>query len=84
MAKCRRCGLKTVLEKEDIDKMLDALYKSGAPAADDAAYNRRIAACMECEKLEYGSTCILCGAVVQVRCRMARGRCPYPGKAKWR
>lgn len=81
MAKCKRCGLKTALDDEDIAKMLDEVtHMKGVTLVADEEYNRRIAFCAECEKLQYGSTCMLCGAVVQVRCRLEKGKCP--GK-KW-
>ena len=81
MAKCKRCGLKTVLDDKDIAKMVDEVtHMKGVTLVDEREYNRRIAFCAECEKLLYGSTCMLCGAVVQVRCRLKKGRCP---SGKW-
>ncbi len=81
MAKCKRCGLKTVLDDKDIAKMVDEVtHMKGVTLVTDEEYNRRLAYCGECEKLQYGSTCMLCGAVVQVRCRIEKGKCPW---GKW-
>lgn len=83
MAKCRRCGLKTALEDEDIAKMVESVKRSGMRLADDAEYARRLAACAQCDRLMYGSTCMVCGAVVQARCLTQRGKCPDPRGARW-
>ena len=84
MAKCKRCGIKTALSEEDINKMVDeVIHMKGIRLVDEDIYNERIAACMQCEKLEYGSTCMLCGWVVQVRAMLRDGKCPYPKNKKW-
>ncbi|MBQ3426712.1 MAG: hypothetical protein IJH37_06140 [Clostridia bacterium] len=82
--KCKRCGLKTVLSEEDIEKMkAEVRAMRGVRLVPDDEYVRRLGVCLSCEKLEYGSTCTLCGCVVQVRAMLRDGRCPYPGKSKW-
>lgn len=55
----------------------------GVRITDSAEYERRMGICSQCGKFEYGSTCGVCGCVMQVRARLADGRCPYPGKSKW-
>lgn len=81
MAKCKRCGLKTALDDKDIAKMVNEVtHMKGVTLVTEEEYNRRISYCAECEKLQYGSTCMLCGAVVQVRCRLENGKCPWK---KW-
>ena len=81
MAKCKRCGLKTVLEESDIQKMVDEVtsMRSVRLVTQDN-YNERFSVCSECEKLMYGSTCAVCGCVMQVRARLADGKCPLK---KW-
>lgn len=84
MAICKRCGLKTILSEEDIQKMVSDVRKMrGTRLVNDDEYNRRLEICRSCEKLEYGSTCALCGCVIQVRAMLHDGRCPYPKKSKW-
>jgi hypothetical protein len=83
-SKCKRCGIKTVLSEADIEKMIaEVRAMRGIRFADDEEYNRRLKICKGCEKLEYGSTCALCGCVMQVRAMLKDGRCPYPKKSKW-
>lgn len=83
MARCKRCSLKTVLSDADVAPMVREVMASGMRLVDEAEYSRRLGICMECEKLAYGTTCMLCGAVVQVRCLTERGKCPFPKKPKW-
>ncbi|MGN0182584.1 MAG: DUF6171 family protein [Candidatus Ornithomonoglobus sp.] len=82
--KCKRCGLKTVLSQEDIARMVNEVRSmKGMRFVEDEEYKRRISICGECEKLEYGSTCALCGCVMQVRAMLADGKCPFPKNRKW-
>lgn len=84
MAKCKRCGLKTALEDEEIGKMVEQVRSmKGVRLVDEDEYARRLGICGECEKLEYGSTCMLCGCVMQVRAMLKDGKCPYPKQRKW-
>ena len=84
MAECKRCGLKTVLSEDDIAKMVSEVRNMrGVKLVDNAEYSRRLDICRGCEKFEYGSTCALCGCVMQVRAMLSDGRCPYPNKSKW-
>lgn len=84
MAKCKRCGLKTELNNNDIKNMITELENSGIALIDDETYKKRLKVCLNCDKLGYGTTCMLCGAVVYARCKMEKGRCPYPQLPKWR
>lgn len=84
MAKCKRCGMKTALDAETIQKMVnDVAAMPGIRLVGEDVYQKRIAVCEGCEKFEYGSTCMLCGCVMQVRARLSGGKCPYPGKSRW-
>ncbi len=81
MAKCKRCAVKTVLDENDIQKMVDEVTgMKGVQLADEAVYEKRFSVCTECEGFMYGSTCSYCGCVMQVRARLSDGRCP---KKKW-
>jgi ribosomal protein S26 len=81
MAKCKRCGLKTVLNEDEINKMVEQVISmKGVRLVDEAVYASRIEICGECDKLEYGSTCMSCGCVMQVRARLRDGKCPLK---KW-
>lgn len=82
--KCKRCGLKTVVSQEEINKMVEQVTNmKGVRLVSDEVYAERFKICTECEKFEYGSTCTLCGCVMQVRARLASGKCPYPKNRKW-
>lgn len=82
--KCKRCGFKTVLDGEEIEKAVgEVRAMRGIETVPDDIYHRRLAVCKVCDKLEYGSTCMLCGCIVHVRALLKDGRCPYPKKTKW-
>ncbi len=84
MAKCKRCEFKTQLSDTDIEKMVnDVRNMPKIRLVNDEEYERRLSVCKACEKFEYGSTCTLCGCVMQVRALLADGKCPYPKNSKW-
>ena len=81
MEKCKRCGMKTVLSENDIQKMVDEVTSmKGIRLADTEVYKARLDICAECEAFMYGSTCARCGCVMQVRALLSDGKCP---KKKW-
>ena len=76
--------MKTVISDEEIASMVENVKKMrGVKLVDEETFNKRFAVCTECEKFEYGSTCTLCGCVMQVRARLESGGCPYPKNKKW-
>ncbi len=79
--KCKRCGLKTVLTQDDIEKMVnEVMSMKGVRLAREDEYMKRIDICAECDSFIYSSTCAVCGCVMQVRARLQDGKCP---KKKW-
>ena len=58
MAKCKRCGLKTVLSEDDIQKMVEQVtsMKSVRLVSSDV-YENRFDICQNCDDFMYGSTC---------------------------
>ena len=84
MGKCKRCGLKTVLSEQDIERMVNEVRSMrGIKTVQDDVYQSRLNACFDCPKLEYGSTCALCGCVVHVRALLSDGKCPFPKNTRW-
>jgi hypothetical protein len=81
MAKCKRCGLKTVLSEDDIQKMVEQVtsMKSVRLVSSDV-YENRFDICQNCDDFMYGSACGVCGCVMQVRARLSDAKCP---KKKW-
>ncbi|GGH72269.1 hypothetical protein GCM10008014_58460 [Paenibacillus silvae] len=49
----------------------------------DEEYERRLAICLACPDLQYGTTCRHCGCLVQVRAKLAESTCPYPYASQW-
>ncbi len=81
MERCKRCGLKTTLSEEDIQKMVDEVKSmKGIRLIGKSESEKRLVLCYRCEDFMYGSTCSQCGCVMQVRTMLADGKCP---KKKW-
>ena len=79
---CPRCLLDEVPGAEALAALnrqwIEALPE--ASRTDEAAYQRRLAACRACEHLSGGS-CALCGCYVEYRAAQALRHCPdVPGR----
>lgn len=73
-----------MLSPKEIEHMVEQVtHMKGIRLVSKECYDKRIGICHTCEKFEYGSTCGLCGCVMQVRARLADGKCPYPKQKKW-
>lgn len=74
---CRRCAAKPSMTEEQIAKAVEQVTSmKGVKLVGEDEYERRFAVCGACDKFEYGTTCMMCGCIVQVRARLADGRCP--------
>ena len=81
---CRGCHIRVRLPADEVARLLDQyLREHPGPVVGDELYGDRLATCRACEALEYGSTCRHCGCLVQVRAKLAGGRCPHPGGSRW-
>ncbi len=73
---CKKCLLR---EMAEADRKMIEKYKAAIKRADranDAEYEKRLAVCKACERLNEG-TCSACGCYVELRAAAAAGRCPY-------
>ena len=81
---CRGCGVTVRLAPGEAERMLaEYLRLHPQPLADDTVSGERLARCLRCDALEYGTTCRHCGCVVAVRARLLAERCPHPAGARW-
>ena len=72
------------VSENEIDEMLNTIMSSNEfqPAPEDI-YEKRLDICFNCNYLEYGTTCLQCGCIVQIKARLSDSTCPYPQKSKW-
>lgn len=78
--RCRRCLLEEFDEAAYIRTLkahIEATPERERTPSEE--YDRRLAACKGCGRLEAG-TCTACGCYVELRAASRRGRCPYK---KW-
>lgn len=81
---CKGCSASVRLVSEDIKAMIDEVLSSGNfKVVEQELYNKRLAQCSDCKYLEYNTTCMQCGCIVQVRALLEEKSCPQPGKTRW-
>ena len=76
MANDKRCGLKTrFFPKTIFKKWIEQVtsMKSVRLVSSDV-YENRFDICQNCDDFMYGSTCGVCGCVMQVRARLSDGK----------
>lgn len=82
--KCKACSITVQTSEDEIDKAIEKLSRlKGIKFVSDEIYESRLEKCMACQYLEYGTTCMQCGCIVQIRAKMPDSSCPYPHNHKW-
>lgn len=74
---CKWCRPIVVEGIDDIDELDDTQTVS------EQIYEERLAICMDCSSLQYGTTCKHSGCIVSYRTLLINKSCPHPGQAKW-
>ena len=76
---CKKCLLRDMenADREMIKKYKDAIRQEDQ--ADEDEYEKRLAVCTKCEKLNAG-TCLSCGCYVELRAASRIAHCP---NKKW-
>lgn len=81
---CKGCSASVRLSPEEIKKLFgETLRVRDVKTVSNEEYQRRLAICRSCESLQYGTTCIHCGCIVEIRAKLAASGCPYPYNPKW-
>ncbi|MFD1955614.1 DUF6171 family protein [Paenibacillus thailandensis] len=81
---CKGCRDDYRVTDEQISRILQApMFRSPEHSVSDDVYERRLAACGACDKLMNGTTCTVCGCIVQVAAKLKERSCPRPGGDRW-
>ena len=81
---CKGCSSSVKISDEEIEKMFGDLKKvKKVNVISQKVYEQRIASCQECKYLDFGTTCRQCGCIVEIKAKLAKGECPYPGSSRW-
>lgn len=81
---CKACSATVHVADEEISKAIERLAKlKGMKFVEDALYERRLEICSECQYLEYDTTCLQCGCIVQIKAKLPDSYCPFPKNKKW-
>jgi hypothetical protein len=82
--RCKGCSANVHMPSEDIRKMVDEIVNSDEfSIVSEKAYEERLKECNNCEYLQYGTTCMQCGCIIQVRGLLADKDCPHPKRSRW-
>lgn len=81
-SECKGCSATVNISEEEISRAIAALSKN-TKFVDDKVYEFRLAQCRDCKFFQYGTTCLKCGRIVQIRAKLADSSCPYTKERKW-
>jgi hypothetical protein len=81
---CKACSASVKVKNVQIKEMLDEIEANESfELAHIELYNFRLSKCDECKYLQYETTCMQCGCIVQIRARLANSTCPFPSVSRW-
>lgn len=81
---CKGCRSSVHVSKQDIERMLGRMAKSGKlNTVDENLYQHRLAACQDCPSFAYSTTCLHCGCIMQVKAKLPDASCPCPEGSRW-
>jgi hypothetical protein len=82
--RCKGCLANVNIPSEDIRKMVEEIANNEEfSIVSEKVYGERLDKCMNCEYLQYGTTCMQCGCIVQVRALLYDKNCPHPKGSIW-
>lgn len=87
-SKCKSCSenvkVKEQITQAQIDEAIEKLARNKKiQFVSDDVYEHRLMQCSTCEHLEFGTTCLQCGCIVQIRAKLKDAQCPLSKKKKW-
>jgi hypothetical protein len=75
---CKGCSASVKVASEDIKAMVISIVNSGNfKLVSEETYSKRLQKCGVCKYLEYSTTCMQCGCIVQIRALQREKDCPY-------
>jgi hypothetical protein len=81
---CKGCSASVRMSPDEIKKLFGETLKiKNVKTVTEEEYQRRLALCKTCASLQYGTTCLHCGCIVEIRAKLAAFHCPYPYDPKW-
>jgi hypothetical protein len=81
---CKGCSVSVKVASDSISNMIDEIVSSGNfRIVSEEIYSRRLESCSDCIHLNYNTTCMQCGCIVQVRALLEEKNCPHPQKSRW-
>ena len=81
---CKGCSATVRVSPKEIDEMIARIVDCKKfKITNQDEYEERLKICRECVSLEYGTTCMQCGCIVQVKAKIQKEKCPYPKNSKW-
>ncbi len=81
---CKGCSANVHMPSEDIRKMVNEIVNSQEfSIVSEKAYEERLKECINCQYLQYNTTCLQCGCIVQVRGLLKDKDCPHPKGSRW-
>jgi len=88
-SKCKSCTqnvkVKEQISQEQIDEAIEKLARNkSVQFVSSEVYEFRLLQCKNCEYLEFGTTCMKCGCIVQIRAKLKDAQCPISKQNRWK
>ncbi|HLU23808.1 hypothetical protein [Lederbergia graminis] len=80
---CKSCTHNVHISASDIANMLDDAVQNGIDLVSEEVYQERLGICRNCPSLQYGTTCMHSGSLVEYRAKIPESKCPKPNDRRW-
>ena len=81
---CKGCSASVRISENHIDELSNRILKAGDNKfISRKMFRERLKHCLNCQGLEYGTTCKYCGCIVRIKAKWETAKCPYPFNPKW-
>lgn len=80
---CKGCSDSYKVTEQQIARVLSSPMFQSEQSVPDDIYERRLKACDACPALLNGTTCSVCGCIVQISAKLKNRECPKPGDRRW-
>ena len=80
---CRNCVESVIISEEVIQELINEAEEDKSKIVSDEIYHERLQICKGCPSLQYETTCVHNGWIVQYRAKFKNKSCPFPSVPKW-
>ncbi|MCZ8511846.1 DUF6171 family protein [Paenibacillus filicis] len=81
--RCKGCDDRYRITPDRVERLMAAFRPEPDACVTEQVYELRLQSCASCPRLSDGTSCSVCGCIVQIRARLKAKECPHPNGSRW-